>query len=237
MSLLRVASVGILAAEQQTAAASTTIAASIVTNGNGGSDTDSSTFVTASISFGAASRLALIAAVHQTTSGASADISSITGSSISGAVKIASIAYATDWMVHLWAATTTASAGAVTVNFGLTVAGCRFAVVECTNVNLGIGTSGCVQSKTHTATSSAQTVTLDNAFGDSHNATFAVYGGSGADTHTPKSGWTELKDTAFTPRNNADIEIQFINSNDGSSTATSTGTPTYGAICVELAAL
>jgi hypothetical protein len=235
---MRVSSVGIISAEQQTAAASTTIAASVLQNS--GSDTNASSYTSGTFS-GTSGRLWLIAVVHQTTSGASSDLSSITGTPLSGAVKIASVAYGASsaYRVSMWAAAATGTSSTITLNFGGTIGGCRFTVVEFTNVNTALGTLGVIQSNTNTdggSGTTSQSVTLSNAFGDSHNATAAVYGGDGADTRTPKSGWTELRDVGFTPTNNADLEVQFIASNDGSSTATCSGADRYGAVCVELGA-
>lgn len=242
VSLLRVSPVGIISADQQfPGGATTTITAAV--NGNFGSDTDASSYASSAITFGAASRLALVTIAHQLAGGTAAAASTVTGTCITGATLLASrtlqVNTGSDGMVQVWGATTTASAAAMTVAFGVTVSGARITVTEFTNVDLTVGTLGMVQSKTAvdaTGSSTAGAVTLDNAFGNTHNATFAAYAAAGGPTYTPKGGWTELRDQFFTPSNNMSFEIQFINSNDGSSTATLSGANRWGGICMELGA-
>lgn len=207
-----------------------------------GVTTDQSTYPSGTYTPAASGRLVLIGMEHSQTAASVGDATSITGTSISGAVKIASVGISTNsaptLKAELWAALSTGSAGVVTINLPGTPTGCQASLSEIVNADTAFGTLGVAQSVTNfdDASTTAVFATLTKAFVGVKNATFFVCGANATSATTPKSGWTELR-TANIITPNQRYESQFIATNDAAAQMTLTGGTAWGAIAAEIQAL
>lgn len=229
MSLFRVASPGLLSADQQIVSA---VAATSMVSVN--SSTPGSTFASGTYTPGGSGRLVTIGMVHRDSAGAAPDATSFSGAALSSVTKIATRSLGTTGKTEIWAALSTASATTVTANFSQSQNGCIFDVVEWTGVNTGTGTLGVVQSAVGAGSTGTLTATLA-AFSGAANGAYGAFGGAGsAVTKTPKAGWTELID--LSNASFLDLETQWINSNDTTPQATSSAGENWGVVAVEIAA-
>lgn len=132
------------------------------------------------------------------------------------------------------------TAGAITVTHAGAVASSSsiWAVTEFDGVDTSgaNGSGAVVQAKDFRTTSSTNpvTITYTGAFGSATNGGYAAFStGSGAATATPRTGWTELQDTAVA--GTAALETQWRATSDTAADATlnSTGLTVVG-VAVEL---
>lgn len=199
--------------------------------------TNATSYAFSAVAFGATGRLILVIGQHEVATTA-ADLSSITGSNVTGMTKVCSTGVngRTDTMISVWAGTSAStSSAAVTVNIGTTATGATFGLYELTGVNTALGNTGVYTFTAGGGTSTTnQSVTLAGSFLDSDDATIAVYANAAATTYTAKGGWTELTDSAGSSPNRA-TQMQFIASNDASSTATASSAAAYGALVFAIA--
>lgn len=200
------------------------------------------TLVSGTYTPGASGRLVIFASGHTAPTNA-ADITSVTGTSITGMTKIITKGYrsiATPLSkVEIWAGLSTGSAGAVTVSLGNSPDGGKFCISEFTGVDTAQGTNGVlVTNAVSNASDSSQTalsVTL-GAFSNAANGAFACYGINAASSIAEKSGWTRIIDTNWTTPSQT-AEWQWIATNDTASQATGGSSASWGACAVEIAGL
>lgn len=198
----------------------------------------SGTSATRFFGFGGAGRLALLAIVHSQSAATVADISSITGPQFTAApVKLRTTAFSTiaspSHKTELWYGTTVTGGATMTVTLAAAMTGFRCQIYEFTGVDLTVGTNGIVQTTSnHGDNGTAMSVGM-NGFADTTNAGFAVYGIDSTGTTTPKSGWTELVDSALAAGPQA-IETQFRASADNTPSGTAAAAVNWGMVAVEL---
>lgn len=186
--------------------------------------------------------LVIFASVH-TAPTTAADITSVTGTSVSGMTKINVKGYKTIATplskAEIWCGLSTGSAGAVTVSLGSSPDGGKFVVSEFAGVDTAQGTNGVITTNTATnasdSTATALSVTL-GAFSSVLNGAFACYGSNQAGTIAEKAGWTRIIDTNYTTPSQT-AEWQWIATNDTASQATAGSAAVWGACAVEIAGL
>lgn len=206
---------------------------------NFGSAVDASSYASTTYTPTTSGLMVPILFIQATNAVGIADATSITGSSIAGATKIATRTFNTgasgNRKAEIWVATSTGSAGAVTINLPGSPIGCLATLVEVTGANTGTGTLGVVQSVTNFSDSNATALTATlGAFANTNNGALALFVTNQAVTVTPKAGWTELADTNTTPPN-LTREVQFIATNDTAVQGTASSTGLYAAVAIEIA--
>jgi hypothetical protein len=198
------------------------------------SGVDATSFATGTYTPTTSGLLVIIGVVHTGTA-TLADATSVAGASIGSVAKIVTINFAANVAkLELWKALSTGSAGAVTVTFPTSNTGAAVAMFEFANVNNGVGTAGIVQNATSTGSATTAFTLTMAAFADPKNATFVLWGLNTGSGTTPKAGWTELRDSAYTAPN-AGISADFIITNDTNPTATAGASGSYAGIGVEIA--
>lgn len=205
----------------------------------GGSATDATSYATASVT-PASGILVLCGIVHERTGATPSAATSVTGASISGAVKIATVAFLTlaspTALVEIWAALGTGSAGAITFSYGVeTQIGAAWAVTTVSNVDTSKGTLGVLQSVvgSNNAATSFVTAALA-AFKSPENPAFAVVGTNVNAAITSGGGWAQIGDVgATTPAQR--IHTQYTSWEPTSAPNATGSSSSAGMIALELA--
>lgn len=201
--------------------------------------TDQSAYPTATYTPTSSGLLVLIGIVHSGPATV-ADATSITGASVSSVTKILTVPFNTiaagAVKLELWAALSTASASAITINLPGAPTGCGWTVAEFVGVDTAQGTLGVIQSVSNSTDTAgtAMTATL-GAFASTVNGAHAVFGMANSIGITGKAGWTRLGDTNYaTPATG--VGFEYIASNDTAVSATAGASSRWAAIAVEIAA-
>lgn len=203
---------------------------------SGWSDTDASSYATASIT--PTGNLLLLAAVFASKTGGSG-IPTLSGNGVTW-VQVATLLQDTARRVTLFRGMVSSpSAGAVTIDFGgVNQLRCGWSIAEFAGINTG-GTNGSaavVQSATNTATATTSlTVTLA-AFGDAGNATYGFFAIDGILLSlVPGAGFSSIH-TVTSPGENSAILTEWRNDNDTTVNASNTDAANWGGIAIEIAA-
>jgi len=202
------------------------------------SGTDTNTYVSSTYTPTSSGRLVLIGFAHSASS-SPADLSSITGASLSSVTKILTLAYNTIstqlYKIELWAALSTSSASTVSFNLPATNTGGAWDIMEMANVDTSKGTLGIVTA--NVASNRADSGTAVSAtlagFQDSHNGAVAVIGANGNPTIPAKSGWTQDTDVLISPPNQH-LGTQWIATNDTAPGSTLSVSNAWAIIAAEL---
>lgn len=165
-----------------------------------GSDTDATSYTTASIT-PVANRLYLLAVLNSR-SGAAATVPTATGAGLTW-VQVDTQEFASgsphQRRITVFRAMGSGSAGALTVDFGgVTQSGFQAQVAEFTGVDTS-GTNGSgaiVQAVKDLSTSGTSISKAMAAFGASGNRGYAAVGHDKNESKTPRASWTELRDPA-----------------------------------------
>lgn len=203
---------------------------------SGGSDTNTDTFTTASITPGA-DQLILAAFVGHRI-GSASDMGTVTASGNGLTwVEIANdITADGDLRITLFRAMgSSPSSGTVTFTCSNSASNAEWSIVQFDNVDTS-GTNGSgaiVQSAKNKASSGTSlTVTL-GAFSDANNATYGAFGIQANETHTPGSGFTELHDQA-SPTEAGSVGTQWRAENDTTVDMSWTSSVNNAGIAVEI---
>lgn len=212
---------------------------------NNGSDTDATSYATASVS--PTANLLELLAVHNGDAATPPPTPTVTGCNLTW-VQVATVLFGDDLAVHrrltlfraMGASPTT---GALTIDFaGATEAGCAWSLDEFTNADTS-GTNGSgaiVQSPTNkSATSgvSSLTVTL-STYGDATNRGYSVFCHVTSEATTPRTNWTELADKSGLVSPNTGLETQWSNvaADEATASASWATSSRCGGIAVEIKA-
>lgn len=164
----------------------------------GGSDTDATSYTTASIT-PVADRLYLLAVLNSR-SGAAATVPTVTGAGLTW-VQVDTQAFASgspnQRCITVFRAMGSGSAGALTIDFGgVTQTGGIWQLSEFTGVaTSGTDGSGAVVQVVKTSASAATSISQAMAaFSSSDNRGFAAVGHDKNEAKSPRASWTELRD-------------------------------------------
>ena len=183
----------------------------------GGSGTNLTIYSTASVTPTTGSlQLLHVVAVHATAN-TYPSTPTVTGCGLTWVLEDSvSMPLATETVLFTFRALGTASAGAISIDFGAeTMTSCRWALDEASGTDTS-GTNGSgaiIQSVTNTFSAATSGSVALSSFASANNATYGVIGRDTAEATTVGSGFTELVDTTG---NNIGIQTQWRVDNDTS---------------------
>ncbi len=208
---------------------------------SGASTVDQSTYTTSTFTPGlAAGSVVILTFLHTVASGTIGDATSVSGSSVTGMTKFATVAFNSIASpldkIELWVGTSTGTASTIAIAIPNVPTGCSWNIVEASGVDTGQGTTGALGVGATNQTDSSTTawsVTLPT-FASVLNR--GVGGGglaAAADWNT--NGWTRGNATSYlTPSSTAGS--CFGAANTPGATMTWTSAAPWAGIAVELAA-